>query len=191
MHSLQYHMVHVRPKLLACRMRRSLELRAEPYIPAVNTVPHGTCQTKACEEVTFRAQCGTIYSSSQQSTTRCMSIRWKLVRKEAKLRVLHRTTIIFQQSTQYTVHIRPKLVRKEVKLRAQSGMLYFTAKVELRNLGQKQWVPQLVQTFLDEVILNFWWNPKVKGLSATNGWSRCNTQNSFIYFTQVKKHTWM
>lgn len=84
-----------------------------------------------------------------------MSIRRKLVRKEAKLRVLHRTTIIFQQSTQYTVHIRPKLVRKEVKLRAQRGMLYFTAKVELRNLGQKQWVLQLVQTFLDEVILNF------------------------------------
>ena len=77
------------------------------------------------------------------------------MRKEAKLRVLHRTTIIFHQSTQYVVHIRPKLVRKEVKLRAQRGMLYFNAKVELRNLGQKQWVPQLVQTFLDKVILNF------------------------------------
>ena len=65
-------------------------------------------------------------------------MRKETMRKEAKLRVLHRTTIIFQQSTQYMVHIRPKLVWKEVKLRAQRGMLYFTAEEELRNLGQTE-----------------------------------------------------
>ena len=66
-------------------------------------------------------------------------------------------------------------------------MLYFTAKVELRNLGQKQWVPQLVQTFLDEVILNFWGNSKVKGFSATNRWSRCKTCRTVLYISHKSK----